>query len=171
MESNTAQQQAAMQAEPQKQHIWLKKLLGDWTSEAEIVMEPGQSPVTKQGTESVRAIGDLWVVAEGEAEMPDGNPGTMILSLGFDPRTARFVGTWIGSMMTHLWVYDGELDDAERVLTLSSEGPSMAGDDTLSKYRDVIEVVSDDHRTLTSHALGADGKWQKFMTVHYRRKK
>jgi Protein of unknown function (DUF1579) len=29
----------------------------------------------------------------------------------------RFVGTWIGSMMTYMWVYDGELDRSERVLT------------------------------------------------------
>jgi hypothetical protein len=81
------------------------------------------------------------------------------------------VGTWIGSMMSHLWVYDGALDAAERVLTLDAQGPDMAGTGKMAQYRDVMEVESDDHRVLTSHALGDDGKWHRFMTAHYRRKR
>jgi hypothetical protein len=38
-----------------------------------------------------------------------------------------------------------------------------------AKYKDVIEIMSDDHRVLTSHRLGADGTWQQFMTAHYLR--
>jgi hypothetical protein len=74
-------------------------------------------------------------------------------------------------MMTNLWVYDGELDPAERVLTLNSKGPSMAGDGTIAQYQDVIELKSDDHRVLTARVHGPDGKWQELMTVEYRRKK
>jgi hypothetical protein len=40
-----------------------------------------------------------------------------------------------------------------------------------TKYRDVIEIKSADHRTLTSSALGADGKWVQFGVTHYRRVK
>jgi hypothetical protein len=39
------------------------------------------------------------------------------------------------------------------------------------RYQDVIELKSDDHRTLTSHMQGEDGTWQPFMTAHYRRRK
>jgi hypothetical protein len=75
-------------------------------------------------------------------------------------------------MMTHLWVYDGALDAAERALTLEAEGPSMeAPESKMGKYRDVMEFKSDDHRVLNSYMLGGDGAWQRFMTVHYRRKK
>jgi hypothetical protein len=84
----------------------------------------------------------------------------------------RFVGTWVGSMMTHMWVYDGALDEAGKVLTLESEGPDMSPDAVPGRmllYRDVIELVSDDHRVLRSYARGADGQWQHFMTTHYRR--
>jgi hypothetical protein len=73
--------------------------------------------------------------------------------------------------MTHLWVYDGALDAAQRVLTLDTEGPSMTADGRMAKYRDAIEFKSDDHRVLTSHVLGDDGTWRGFMTAHYRRKK
>jgi len=58
------------------------------------------------------------------------------------------------------------------VLTLESDGPDFNVEGKLAKYRDVIEFKSDDHRVLTSHLLGDDGKWSApFMTVHYRRRK
>jgi hypothetical protein len=160
-----------MNAEPQKEHRWLGRLVGEWTFESEAVMEPGKPPEKSDGTETVRPLGDLWVLAEGRGRMPDGVPATMLMTLGYDPDKKRFVGTWIGSMMTHLWVYDGVLDAAERVLTLESDGPSMAGDGKTGRYRDAIELTSDDHRILRSSALGPDGTWQQFMTAHYRRKK
>jgi Protein of unknown function (DUF1579) len=171
METSQAQTGTMMNAEPQKEHRWLHKLVGEWTSESEATMEPGKPPERCTGTESVRSLGGLWILAEGQGEMPGGGAATMVMTLGYDPQKTRYVGTWIGSMMTHLWVYDGALDAAERVLTLEAEGPSMAGDGKMAKYRDVIELKSDDHRVLTSHVLGDDGQWHGFMTAHYRRKK
>lgn len=171
MDTATAPQDvSAMVVEPQKEHQWLQRLVGEWTSEAESA-EPGQPPTIHRGTETVRSIGDIWFLAEGKADMPGGGQGTMLMTLGYDPQKNRFVGTWLGSMMTHLWIYDGELDEAGRVLTLSAEGPSMAGDGSMAQYRDVIEFKTDDHRVLTSHLLGDDGNWQQFMTAHYYRKK
>jgi hypothetical protein len=160
-----------MKAEPQKENQWLQKLVGEWTYEADATMGPGQPPSKFKGSESVRSLGGLWVVAEGQGEMPGGGAATTMMTLGYDPQDRRYVGTWIGSMMTHLWVYDGSLDAAERVLTLDTEGPNFAdGGKTVAKFKDVIEFKSEDHRVLTSHMLGEDGKWHGFMTAHYRRK-
>jgi Protein of unknown function (DUF1579) len=160
-----------MKADPQKEHQWLQQLVGEWTSEAECSMGPGQ-PVTKSyGTERVRMLGGLWMLGEGEGEMPGGGMATMIMTLGYDPQKNKYLGTWIGSMMTHMWHYDGEMDASGRILTLSAEGPSMAGDGTMAKYQDIIEIKGKDHRTLSSRVLGPDGSWNHFMTAHYRRKK
>src|ERR687892_1559286 len=158
-----------MQTEPQNEHQCLQQLVGDWTYEAEATMEPGQPPSKFEGSERVRALGGLWILAEGQGEMPGCGAATTVLTLGYDPQKQRYVGTWIGSMMTHLWVYNGALDAAGRVLTLEAEGPSMAGDGTMAAYRDVIELTDDDQRVLTAHVLGDDGTWQQFMTSHYRR--
>jgi len=111
------------------------------------------------------------MVAEGQGEMPGGGTADMIMTLGYDPQKKKYLGTWIGSMMTHMWHYDGEMDAEGRILTLSAEGPSMAGDGTMAKYQDIIEIKSKDHRTLSSRVLGSDGTWNHFMTAHYRRKK
>lgn len=160
-----------MKAEPQKEHQWLQQLVGEWTSEAECSMGPGQPSTKSYGTERVRMLGGVWMVGEGQGEMPGGGTATMIMTLGYDPQKKKYLGTWIGSMMTHMWHYDGEMDAEGRILTLSAEGPSMAGDGTMAKYQDIIEIKSKDHRTLSSRVLGPDGTWNHFMTAHYRRKK
>lgn len=160
------------QAEPRKEHRWLERLVGEWTYEATAPGEAGKPPERATGTETVRSLGGVWFLAEGEGEMPGGGHVTSVMTIGFDPQKQRYVGTWIASAMTHLWVYeDGELDAAERTLTLSATGPSMTGDGRTARYKDVIELRSDDHRVLTGWVLGDDGKWQQLMTAEYRRKK
>ena len=134
MDTQTNQsEQAPMQAAPQDEHRWLQQLVGEWTSEARMEMG-AEASETCRGSESVRSLGGLWIVAEGR----------------------------------------GELDAAGKVLTLNSEGPDMstgAPPGKRARYKDVIEIKSDDHRVLTSHCLGDDGKWQHFMTAEYRRSK
>jgi Protein of unknown function (DUF1579) len=160
-----------MKSQPKKQHEWLQKLVGEWTYEADCTMGPDQLPEKFKGSESVRSLGGVWVLCEGRGEMPDGGMATTLMTLGYDPQKKRYVGTWIGSMMTHLWVYDGALDAAEKVLTLDTEGPDFAAEGKMAQYKDVIEFKSDDHRVLASHMLGDDGQWHGFMTANYRRKK
>jgi len=160
-----------MHAEPQKEHQWLQKLVGEWTSEMEAVMGPDKPPETFRGTDSVRSIGGLWAVCEGRGEMPGGGQAVTIMTLGYDPAKKRYVGTFIGSMMTYMWLYDGEVDPSGKKLILDAEGPDFAVEGKMSKYMDIIEFKSDDHRVLTSQMLGEDGKWTQFMEAHYRRKK
>jgi hypothetical protein len=155
-----------MQAEPQAEHRWLEQLVGEWTSEMEASMGPGQPPEKHTGTETVRSL-KVWVQCEGT--LPAGSPARTVMTLGYDPARKKFVGTFIGSMMTHLWVYEGELDADGKVLTLDAEGPSFADPTKTAKYQDTIEIVSPDHRTLSSRFQGEDGTWRHFMTAHYRR--
>ncbi|HVK11175.1 MAG TPA: DUF1579 domain-containing protein [Gemmataceae bacterium] len=157
--------------EPQNEHEWLKKLVGNWTSEMTAAMGPDQPPETIRGTEAGRAIGDIWVVAEGRSEMPGGGVGTTLFQFGYDVAKQRFVGTFIGSMMTWMWTYDGRLDESGKKLILDTEGPDFAVEGKTSKYQDVIEFVDDDYRTLTSQMPGPDGQWAEFMKIHYRRVK
>jgi len=157
--------------DPQPQHLWLQKLVGEWIVESECSMGPDQPSSKNSGREAVRSLGKLWTIGEGSLDTPDGGSCDSITTLGYDPQAERFVGTFIASMMTHLWPYDGLLDPSGKILTLNSEGPSFSGDGTMAKYQDIIEFVTDDYRTLTARVLGADGLWQTFMTAHYRRKK
>ena len=155
--------------EPQSEHLWLQKLVGEWLVESECIMGANQPPMKTTGREVVRSLGELWTIGEGRSDTPNGGTCDSIMTLGYNPQTKFFVGTFIASVMTHLWPYEGTLDASRKILTLNSEGPSFAGDGTMAKYQDIIEFLSDDHRTLTAKVQGADGSWQQFMTSHYHR--
>jgi hypothetical protein len=158
-----------VQTTPQSEHNWLHKLVGDWTYEHEAPAQNGRPPEKVTGTESVRSLGGLWVVCEGAGEMPGGaGPARTVMTLGYDPQHGRYVGTFVASMMTYLWVYDGSRSGD--VLTLDAEGPSFTEEGKMAAYKDVIEFKSDDHRTLTSHCLDAKGQWNPFMAANYYRK-
>ena len=113
-----------MEAKPQAQHRWLDQLVGDWTSESDCDLGPDQPNAKFKGRESVRKLGDLWIVAEGETEMPDGGiAGRMRLTIGYDPAKGCYVGNWVGTMMANMWVYEGAVDPDGRTLRLNTEGP------------------------------------------------
>ena len=160
-----------MQDQHAPQHTWLDQLIGSWSFESECQMGPGQPPMKTAGTEIVRSLGGLWTIGEGTlGTCQEGEtPGKSIMTLGFDPRTGRFLGTFIASMMTHLWVYDGSLDASGKVLTLDTIGPSFASDGQLAKYQDIIEFVDEGHRILRSNLQLPDGSWTQFMEAHYRK--
>ena len=158
-----------MNETPRDEHHWLQQRVGEWTFESECAAGPGEPPARFRGSERVYSLGGLWIVAEGQGEMPGGGMGHTRITLGFDPQRGRYTGTFVGSMMSFLWVYDGALDAAGRVLTLDTTGPDFVTAGKLAKYQDLIALRSPDHRVLSSQTLGEDGQWRPFMTAHYRR--
>lgn len=158
-----------MLAQPQAEHNWLQKLIGEWTTEMRASMGPGEPPQTFRGRERGRSLGGLWVLCEGEGDTPGGGTSGHVMTLGYDPNRGKYVGTFIHSMGAYLWVYDGSVDSSGRKLVLDAEGPSFTDNSRMAKYKDTIEFQSDDLRLLRSSILGDDGQWTEFMQVEYRR--
>jgi hypothetical protein len=152
---------------PQKEHEWLRQVVGEWDTEGEIAGEPGKAPTKTKGSESSRLIGGFWVLSEHQGDF-FGTPFTGILTLGFSPEKKAYVATWIDSLTSRLWTYEGSLDEAGKVLTLNTEGPDETGKTV--KFRETIEVKDKDHKTYSSSAF-KDGKWVTFLTIKYTRKK
>lgn len=59
METTQAQQDSTLHTEPQKEHQWLQKLVGEWTYETDVTMGSDQPAEKATGTEQVRSIGGL----------------------------------------------------------------------------------------------------------------
>ncbi|MFO0942288.1 MAG: DUF1579 domain-containing protein [Pirellulales bacterium] len=154
--------------EPTKEHRWLHQLVGEWKFEGECSMGPDQPAIKNTGSERVRSLGGIWTIGEGQGD-PNDEGSKSIMTLGYDVDKGRYVGTFVVGCMAYLWLYDGSLDENEKILTLDAEGPSFAGDGTMAKYQDIIEFIDSDNRTLSSRYLTPDGNWIPFMKVHYRR--
>jgi len=171
-DSNVAEAPAAEMPEPampptpqaSDEHRWLHRMIGRWTA------TPGQGcPGGQSWTEEVRAVGDIWVVAEASGEGPDGTPMATIVQLGHDPDKGRYVGTWIGSMMNHMWLYTGQVDKSGNRLVLDCEGPDCADPSRTARYQDIVAFFDEDHRALISRMEGDDGEWREIMRVDYHR--
>jgi hypothetical protein len=112
----------------------------------------------------------LWVVCEGEGIMPGGSPGQTLMTLGYNPETKRYLGTWVGSMMTHMWVYDGVIEDDGKTLALNCEGPDFENPGRTARYQDRITLIDANRRTLTARVQTENGDWKEMMSAEYRRR-
>jgi hypothetical protein len=146
-----------------KEHEFLERLVGVWDVTAPEMT--GQQP----WTEVVRSLQGIWFVAEGNGEMPGGGAATTVLTLGYDAAKGKYVGSWIGSMMDYMWVYEGEVDGGD-VLNLYTTGPDFENEGKLADYREQIVFTDDDHRIFNSSARQPDGSWKQFMEARYTRK-
>ena len=152
---------------PEPQHEWLKKLVGEWRTETEMTMPDGATSKAT-GSERMIDLGGLWAFGEGQGTMPDGSTMDYRTGLGFDVSFKEYRGFWLASMSSHLWKYTGELSADGKTMTLNCVGPNMMGEGE-ANYRDVIEIIDDNHRTLTSYGEQEDGSWQQFMKCQYTR--
>jgi len=166
---SNAQENSEMPA-PQKEHEWLKQLAGEWDTEGEMHIGPGAEPIKSTGTDIARMLGGFWLVSDVKGNVM----GTSVeakLTIGYDTKKKKYVGTWIDSMTSYMWNYEGSVDESGKILTLNTEGPGFQGGDKLTKFKEVIEIKSKDDRTFTSSYQNEDGTWTKLMSVKYRRRK
>jgi hypothetical protein len=156
-------------SEPDKQHEWLQKFVGEWESHSKASMGPDQPEMECSGTITSRMLGKLWVVNEMTSTTP-GFEMRGLQTVGYDPQKKKFVGTWVDSMINHLWHYEGTVDESGKKLTLEAEGPNHMAGGKLTKFRDAYEFASPDKIIITASMLGEDGKWTTFMTGEATRK-
>jgi hypothetical protein len=167
--NNDTQETMEMGTKPIEEHKWLDNLLGEWRVESEMATEPGAEKHKSSGTASVKSLGGLWAFSENKETAINGEEMLSYFSLGYDVSFKEYRGCWVGSVSSHLWNYTGELSADGKTMTLNCEGPSMTKDGETALYRDVHELIDENHRTLTSYAQDENGEWQEFITAHYYR--
>ena len=155
---------------PQPEHQWLKQFEGQWTSTSQMEATAGRPAMECTGSMNSRMLGGLWVVNEMEADV-NGFTFSGIQTIGYDPATKKYNGTWVDSMTNYLWRYEGTVDESGKKLMLIAEGPNFMGDGKTARYRDSYEFKSPDLILVTSEIKGSDGKWSTMMTGEMKRSK
>jgi hypothetical protein len=170
MVSGASAQEIPQFPQPTKEHQLLQKFVGEWETTAEGKMGPDQPVMTCKGTATSRMLGGFWLVTENENEMM-GMKINAMQTIGYDTTKKKYVGTWVDSMLNHMWEYEGSADADGKKLILEAEGPNMLSPGKTAKFRDAYEFKSPDHIEATSSMQGEDGKWVEFMVGQIRRKK
>lgn len=164
----------AAQPEPakiEKQHDWLKQFVGVWESNGEMPAVEGQpAGGSLKGTTSFRMIGELWLVSEMKMDM-NGFSMRGLQTIGYDSKNQKYIGTWVDSVMNHMWHYTGKVDESGKRLDLEADGPDMMNPAKTAKYRDSYVFKSPDEIMTESFVMGPEGEWITFMTSTMTRKK
>lgn len=156
--------------QPSEKHQWLARLAGEWINESECSMGPDQEPQKSTAKMNCRMVGGLWLILESVGDMPEGGEFRSIMTVGYDPKKGKYVGTFLASMMAYLWPYEGDLDSDGKKLPLNSVGPKFDGTGT-TEYRDTIEIVNDDEWLFYGEVKGDDGQWSRLMEMVCKRVK
>lgn len=167
--SSAAAQDAPGYPAVTKDHQWLHQFVGEWETQGEAHMGPGQPAIKSSGTMKARMLGERWLISEVKFEMM-GTEDAAVQTIGYDPKAKRYVGTWVDSMTNHLWKYEGTVDKTGKVLTLEAEGPNFMVEGKLTMFRDIYEFKSKDLIATSSQMQLDDGKWVTFMTGSAKRK-
>lgn len=152
---------------PAPQHERLLAHVGAWNVTCTYFMNPTGEPMEIECKETVEALGPFWTVSLFEATFFD-QPFQGRATSGFEPHSGRYVGTWIDSMMPHLFYFTGEPGQDGEAIEMRGEGPSPV-DGNLTVYRTVERSLSSDEREFEMFVTMPDGAEAPMAKYVYRR--
>jgi len=157
-------------ATPGDTHKKLGSMVGTFSCDVKMFMQPGAPPTAGGGT-SVNswALDGRWVQQQFTGTFM-GMPFSGIGYTGYDNIKKKYVGTWMDTMTTSVMVSSGtaEPDGKSYTFTSSMDDP-LTGKP--SPVKEKVTVVDDDHHMLEMWGPGPDGKMFKMMEIMYSRKK
>jgi hypothetical protein len=155
-------------ATPGAAHKMLAKMAGSWTTRTRSWMEPGKPPMESAGTSDQTMLFDgRYLHQEFKGDMM-GTPFTGVGLTGFDNQKQRYVSTWIDSMSTGIFYFEGSGDIETRSITqvCRYEDPVRGP----MKLRSVTRIVNDDTHLFEMYGTDKSDIEQKMMEITYTRK-
>lgn len=129
-------------AAPGEQHKLLAKLAGSWVTKTRGFMEPGKPPVESVGTCRQEMVLDGHYLQQTYTGDMMGDTFTGVNVIGFDSYSGKYVSTWIDSMSTAIYYFEGTASPDGRTITQKCSytdplrGPAL--------WRSVTKIVDDD---------------------------
>jgi len=163
-------QQGHEMPKPGKQHELLKQFEGTWDTVAKFQGRPGEPAMESKGSETATfGMGGFWVTFEYQGDMK-GQPFTGRGAMGYDQQKQKYVGTWIDSMKSGMFLSEGTADADGKRFTMIAQGFCDAEGKAIT-MKQVYEFKNKDAWTLHFLAPNPDGKDQEVGTIEYTRKK
>ncbi len=150
-------------ATPGAPHKTLASLSGTWITRTRAWMEPDKPPMESTGTcEQKMLLGGRYLQQEYNGEMM-GSPFTGINLIGYDNHTKKYVSTWIDSMSTGIYYFEGTASADGKTITQESSyddpvrGPMV--------WRSVTRIVDDNILEYEMYLTPKGGKEEKMMEM------
>ncbi len=153
---------------PGAPHKLLKSMTGIWQTKTKACMESGKPPVESTGTcEQKMILGGRFLQQEFTGDMM-GAPFTGIGITGYDNHKKKYVSTWMDSMSTGIFYFEGTADADGKTIT-----QECRVDDPVKgpmKWRSVTKIVDDKTHLFEMYGTDKSGKEELMMEIAYTRK-
>lgn len=153
---------------PGAPHKLLESMAGSWQTKTKSCMEAGKPPVESTGTcENKMILGGRFLHQEFSGDMM-GAPFSGIGVTGYDNHKRTYVSTWMDSMSTAIFYFEGTADADGK--TIAQE---CMGDDPVRGpmvWRSVTKLVDDDTHLFEMYGTDKSGKEELMMEITYTRK-
>ncbi len=155
-------------ATPGAPHKLLARMAGSWNTKTRSWPEPDKPPTESKGTCELKMLFDgRYLQQECSGEMM-GSPFSGVGVTGYDNHTKKFVSTWMDSMSTGIYFFEGTGSADGKGFTQEShyadavQGPM--------KWRAVTRLVDDNSFVFEMYGTHKKGKEEKMMEMTYTRK-
>jgi hypothetical protein len=154
---------------PGAPHKRLASLAGSWITKTRAWMEPDKPPMEGTGTcEQKMLLGGRYLQQEYTGEMA-GSPFTGINVIGYDNHTGKYVSTWIDSMSTGIYYFEGTASADGKTITQKSSYDDPVRGPTV--WRSVTRIVDNDTLDYEMYLSSKGGKEEKMMEMKVSRKR
>jgi len=153
---------------PSASHKLLARMEGSWNVKSTCWMEPG-NPVESSGTSEQKMILDGRFLQQEFSGHMEGIPFSGIGHLGYDNHTRKYVSTWMDSMGTGIYHFEGTAgSDGKSITQTCNYDDPVQGPVT---WRSVTRVVDDDTLEFEMYTTNVSGKEEKMAEMTYTRSK
>ena len=152
---------------PSAEHKIVMKDVGDWTIKGKMLMPEGFQEF--EAEEKVVAVGGFWTVSHYTSDIFGGLKGST--TLGYDPATGKFVGTWVDSFQPSATHMTGTYDEKTSTMTYDTVGVGMDGKPMPGKI--IVQYTDENSHTFTmmhKDPTGQTDKMVQTMEMTYTRK-
>jgi len=158
----------AHMAEVRAEHKQLAFFDGNWTTKSQMWMDPKGAPMESGGTSKGESLWDGRIHTSAYEGDFMGQKFYGRGELGFENVTGRYFNTWRDSGSTGVWLAYGTYDPATKSYTFRGQMPDPMKKGAMTKVREVMRVVDDNHWSLDWYETHG-GVESKKMQIDYAR--
>lgn len=153
---------------PGAPHKLLASLAGTWITRTKAKMEPGKPPMESTGTCEQEMILDGHYLQQKYTGDMMGDTFTGINLIGYDNHTRKYVSTWVDSMSTGIYYFEGTASADGKTITQKCSYDDPVRGPLL--WRSVTRIVDGNTMKYEMYITPRGGKEEKEMEMTVTRK-